>query len=351
MVSDYQDIYSVLQDMVDKRVGPVGSDPVLGGQGRLRLQGDWGAFNLTRTCGWLAQWVYDNTPDHRRSLIYTGRGMGDSFRALAAGEVDVAVATPAPFARLAQEGLGPFEGDPIPQLRALAVLPHRDGMIAVARADLQLEFLSDAADHPGPLRISLGSGDRDGFMGFAGDMLLKAAGMDLADVEAKGGVVTRHEQPFDCVADLREGRADVMISEAIMTPDWARLATEADVTFLPLSATEQQWIADRYGLGTLEVPAGYFPGVEHPLCVLDYAGWFIATTTDLPDDVAALLAGAVVFNSELLAGQYRHLPPERSPLAYPIDFRLASRTPIPLHPAAAQVYQDAENAQNEGAPR
>lgn len=322
------------------------NDPVLGAQGRLRLQGDWGAFNLTRTCGWLAQWVYDNTPEHRRSLIYTGRGMGDSFRALAAGEVDVAVATPASFARLARDGLGPFEGEPIPQLRALAVLPHRDAMIAVARANLGLTHLSDVADHPGPLRISLGSGDRDGFMGFAGDTLLRAAGVDLADVERKGGMVTRHEQPFDSVADLREDRADLMISEAIMTPDWARLATEADVTFLPLSVSEQQWLSEHYGLGTVEVPANYFPGVEQPLVVLDYAGWFVGTTTDLPDDIAALLATAVVSNSELLANQYRHLPPERSPLAYPIDFRLASRTPIALHPAAAEVFSQAEHAHN-----
>lgn len=312
-------------------------------EGRLRLQGDWGAFNLTRTCGWLAQWVYDNTPEHRQSVIYTGRGMGDSFRALAAGAVDVAVATPASFAALAVSGLGPFEGEPIPQLRALAVLPHRDAMIAVARADLGFSVLSDAARHPGPLRISLGAGDRDGFMGFAGDALLRAAGVDLADVEARGGMVSRHEQPFDSVADLREDRADLMISEAIMTPDWARLATEADVTFLPLSETERRWVADRYGLGTVQIPAGYFPGVEEPLMVLDYAGWFIATTADLPDEVAALLARAVVANSELLASQYRHLPPERSPLAYPIDYRQASRTPIALHPAAAEVYRDAEN--------
>ena len=317
-------------------------DSILGAQGRLRLQGDWGAFNLTRVCGWLAQWVYDNTADHRRSVIYTGRGMGDSFRALAQREVDVAVATPAPFARLAQQGLGPFEGEPIPELRALAVLPHRDAMIAVARADLGLTHLSDLAGHQGPLRISLGSGDRDGFMGFAGDTLLRAAGIDLGEVEAAGGAVVRHEQPFDSVADLREGRADVMISEAIMTPDWARLATEADVTFLPLSGAEQGWIHERYGLGTLEVPTGYFPGVEQPLTVLDYAGWFIATTSELPDEVAALLARAVVSSSEVLARQYHHLPAERSPLAYPIDHRSAGQTPIALHPAAAEVYRDAE---------
>ena len=310
--------------------------------GRLRLQGDWGAFNLTRACGWLAFWVYEQTPDHRRSVILTGRGMGDSFRALADGLVDVAVATPAPFARLAHQGLGPFAGRPIPQLRALAVLPHSDAMIAVARADLGFTRLADAATHPGPLRISLGTNDPDGFMGFAGDVLLQSAGVDLAVVEAKGGIVTRHEQPFDSIADLREGRADLMISEAIMTPDWTRLATEAEVTFLPVTPEQQGWLADRYGLGLVTVPGGYFPGVPDPLPALDYAGWMIATTDALPDADAALLARAVVEDSEVMAQQYRHIPVERSPLAYPITVRDARATSIPLHPAAAAVYDRAE---------
>ena len=322
------------------------ADPVLSTKGRFRLQGDWGAFNLTRACGWLAFWLYEQTPDHRRSIILTGRGMGDSFRALAEGVVDVAVATPASFARLAHEGIGPFAGDPIPQLRALAVLPHNDAMIAVARADLGFERLGDAAEHPGPLRISLGTNDPDGFMGFAGDALLASAGVDLAEIEARGGTVTRHEQPFDSVADLREGRADIMISEAIMTPDWTRLAREADVTFLPLTDDQQRWLADCYGLGAVEVPAGYFPGVPHALQALDYAGWIIATTDALPDEDAALLARAIVENSEVLARQYRHLPVAYSPMAYPVEVEVARRASIPLHPAAAAVYDEALRARS-----
>lgn len=317
-------------------------DPALTLDGRLRLQGDWGAFNLTRACGWLAFWVHEQTPEHRRSVICTGRGMGDSFRALADGFVDVAIATPASFARLAREGLGPFTGRAIPQLRGLAVLPHRDAMIAVARADLGFASLCDAAAHPGPLRISLGTNDADGFMGFAGDALLQAAGVDLAVLESRGGTVTRHEQPFDSVADLREGRADIMISEAIMTPDWTRLAAEADVTFLPLTQDEEHWLADRYGLGILEVPGGFFPGVPHSLRALDYAGWIVTTTDALPDADAALLARAVVEDSATFERQYRHLPAERSPLAYPITVQAARDTSIPLHPAAAAVYDHAQ---------
>lgn len=320
-------------------------DPALTLDGRLRFQGDWGSVNLTRTCGWLAHYVFDHTPDHRRSIIATGRGMGDSFRALAAGIVDVAVATPASFAPLALNGLGPFRDQAMPDLHALAVLPHRDAMIAVARADLGFTQLADVARYQAPLRISLGTGDCDGFMGLGGQMLLESAGVDLDTVVSRGGTITRHEEPFPSIHDLREGRADLMISEAIMTPDWTQLATETDVTFLPLTPDQQTWIAERYGVGGVEVPAGYFPGQDAPLPALDYAGWIILTTSKLPDEVAELLARAVVENAEVLARQYRHLPADRSPLAYPIDYRVARRTPVPLHPAAARVYDRAEQAE------
>ncbi|WP_353649482.1 TAXI family TRAP transporter solute-binding subunit [Nakamurella sp. A5-74] len=274
--------------------------------------------------------------------------MGDSFRALGEGLVDVAIATPASFSRLAHQGLGPFAGRAIPQLRAIAVLPHQDAMIAVARADLEFTQLSDAAAHPGSLRISLGTNDPDGFMGFAGDLLLESAGVDLTAIEANGGTVTRHEQPFDAIADLREGRADIMISEAIMTPDWTRLATTTEVTFLPVTVNQQQWLAGNFGLGIVEVPGGYFPGLPNPLPALDYAGWIIATTDALPDADAALLARAVVENSEVLAAQYRHLPADRSPLAYPITVGDARVTPIPLHPAAANIYDRFEQGELPG---
>lgn len=133
-----------------------------------------------------------------------------------------------------------------------------------------------------------------------------------------------------------------MISEAIMTPDWVRLATEAEVTFLSLTPPEQRWLAETYELGTRTVEGGYFPGVAAPLTVLDYAGWLVATTASLPDEVAALLARAVVEDPETLARQYRHLPVGRSPLHYPIDHREARLTPVPLHPAAAEVYRLAD---------
>ncbi|QNE21357.1 hypothetical protein F1D05_29850 [Kribbella qitaiheensis] len=304
----------------------------------LRLKADWGGANLTRAAGWITQWVWDNTTDHRQAVIYTGRGMGDNLRALGAGDVDIALATPASFARLAREGVGPFEGAPIPDLVALGVLPHRDAMIPVVRKDLGITTLAELAAHPGPLRISLGVNDPDGFMGFAADAVLSAAGVELEDVVARGGQVTRHEQPFDVIADLHEGRADVMISEAIMTPDWQELSRDGSVVLLSLADDEVAALDHRWGLRTIELPGGYFPHTADTIRALDYSGWIVAATSGLPDEFAQLVAQAFSVNSEALARGYRHLPVDYSPLRYPVDLPTAIATPIPLHPAAEAVY-------------
>ena len=94
----------------------------------LRFNGDWGAFNLTRICGWRAWGVFKRTGSVRH-VIYTGRGMADNVLALADGEVDVSVATPAGFARIARDGLGLFDGRAFPGLRAIGVVPHRDALL------------------------------------------------------------------------------------------------------------------------------------------------------------------------------------------------------------------------------
>lgn len=309
--------------------------------GPLRFRADWGGANLLRASGWLAQWVWEKTDAHRLSEIHTGRGMGDNLQAVSDGEVDVAFATPAAFAKLAREGRGPFDGRPLTNLVAIAALPHRDAMLPVVRAELGLNSLAEVAAYPGPLRVSLGANDRDGFMGFGGDIVLAAGGVDLEEIVKRGGTVTRHEQPFDVIDDLREGRADLMVSEAIMTPDWQALAREQDVRFLSLTSSEADSLQDSWGLGVIEIPAAYFPGQTEAIVGLDYSDWICATTTDLDDDTAALLAQAFITAGESLVRGYRHFPVEYSPLRYPIDYRVAGQTSIPLHPAAARAYEAA----------
>lgn len=308
---------------------------------RLRFNADWGGANLTRAAGWLAMYVYNHTSDHRLSVIQTGRGMGDNIQALAEREVDVAIATPASFAELAVRGVGPFEGRGNPDLRAIGTLPHNDAMLPAVRKSLGLGSLSDLKDLGRPVNFAMGVNDRDGFMGFAADAMLEAAGLDEAAIVAAGGQVFRHESPFAAIADYREGRADVMISEAIMTPDWIALAEDGDTDFISLTPAEESYLAAKWGLRSREIEPGYFPTIDYPITALDYGGWIILTTSDLPDDVATLLARAIIEDSDTFVRGYSHVPPRNSGLHYPIDFRIARQTPIQLHPAAEAAYDAA----------
>jgi TRAP-type uncharacterized transport system substrate-binding protein len=67
----------------------------------------------------------------------------------------------------------------------------------------------------------------------------------------------------------------------------------------------------------------------------------LVTTDALPDDVAYVLAWASIEEFGVLQHMYAHLTPERSPISYPVDPRLAARTPIPLHPGAERYFRKA----------
>ncbi|MFT4229815.1 MAG: TAXI family TRAP transporter solute-binding subunit [Microbacterium sp.] len=300
---------------------------------RVRFQADWGGANLTRVSGWLAQWLWEQTDGRIRSAILNGRGMGDNLRALTAGEVDIAVLTPTVYAAHAHAGTGPYEGAPATHLRGLAVLPHRDAMIAVARAGLGFARLSDAAG-AGPLRVGLGLGGPDGFMGHAAEVLLDAAGIPVASIQARGGTLVRHESPFDVLGELIDGNVDLAISEAVMAPAWQRLS---GVVHLGLDDAEALAVRAA-GFDTFELESGRLPGQRRALQVLDYSGWAVLTTDALDDEVAALIARAVCTHAGAIERHYRHLPVEASPLTYPVTATDAARMPLPLHPAAAAEY-------------
>ena len=55
-------------------------------------------------------------------------------------------------------------------------------------------------------------------------------------------------------------------------------------------------------------------------------------------DIAELLAFCIAETSDALERQYRHIPPERSPVTYPLTSAGLAKTAIPLHSAAARYY-------------
>lgn len=307
----------------------------------LRFMGDWGAINLTRICGWLAQEVWDHTPGDTRSLIYTGRGNADNLRAVAQGEVDVAVVTPSTFAEMALRGRGLFEGEAYPYLRALGEVPHVDRLLFAVRQDLGVTSLAEIRDGRVPLRLAISPNDGVSFPGYAAHRVLAGSGIAPEKLQEWGGTILEHERPFECLDDLNEGRADAVFHEAIMTPNWRDLANEHDLSYLPVESEVLDEVEQEFGWRRAVVEQGYLRGLEAGVETLDFSGYLVAVREDMPDDVAYLLAWILGETTSKLESQYHHLPADRSPVAYPIDRQTLASTAIPLHRAAADYYQRA----------
>jgi hypothetical protein len=95
--------------------------------GPVRFQSNWGGANRTGAVGWLAEWIWKHTPDHRSRLVDTGRSTGDNLQALADGNVDIAATAPAWAALSAQLGWRPFQTGRIPRFRSIAATRSNQG--------------------------------------------------------------------------------------------------------------------------------------------------------------------------------------------------------------------------------
>ncbi len=306
---------------------------------QLRFQGDWGGVNLTRICGWLAGEVANRAARGTRSTIRTGRGMGDNLTAVARGEVDVAVSTPAGFARMARAGQGPFADEPMPGLRAIGSLPHRDAMLVAIPAALGIRTFAELRAQRPALRLALSPNDGESFMGLGAEAVLEASGVPLSDIVAWGGELLLREQPQECVALVVSGEADAIAHEAIMTRWWQEMAEVRELAFLSLEDDAARQLEDELSLSTITVEAGFLPGLDEPVRAADFRGWMVVVREDLRDDVAGLLATIMVETSDFFERQYTHLPVRFSPLDYPITAQRLADTPIPLHPGAEAYYR------------
>lgn len=305
---------------------------------QLRFKGDWGAFNLTRICGWLA-WEFGRRAGSYHHVIHTGRGMADNLIALANGEVDVSITTPAGFARLARKGLGPFAGQPIPNLRAIGCLPHDDAMLIALRAELGVRTMAELRELKPAMRVALAPDDGESFMGFGAAAVLRASGVEPREIIEWGGEFLYGEDPSECLGVFMSGQADAVIQEAIMTPWWNDAAEANDLVFLSLEPEATERLQRELALDSREVNAGHLRGIDQAIQAVDFSGWLVVARDDLPDEIAETLATILTETSDFFERQYAHLPPRFSPLAYPISPEKLAAVPIPLHEGAQRHFR------------
>ncbi|MFJ6900685.1 TAXI family TRAP transporter solute-binding subunit [Streptomyces hokutonensis] len=298
----------------------------------LHLRGDWGGANLHRVCGWIAQELGDRSGPHTRIATWNSRGFIDAVRAVGRGEVHVALTTPAAFAVAALDGRGPYAAEFHPGLRALGVVPQRDRLVFGLRKSLGITTFEQLRRAKPGLRLATSVHDGVNHVGWAAHELLTRSGVD---VEGWGGGFLADERPFETLDHVAEGRADAIIHEAVMLPAWQEIGR--DLNFLGVEPDVLHSLHAELSWPDAVVPDDYFPGAAR-FRTLDFSDFLVLTREDLPEDLAYAIAWILGETRHVIESQYRHLPPDRSPVTYPLDPVAMGTTPIPLHPGAARYY-------------
>ncbi|MGW5876687.1 TAXI family TRAP transporter solute-binding subunit [Nocardiopsis terrae] len=308
-------------------------EPKIDRQLTLHLRGDWGTANLHRVCGWVAQELTDRAGPGTRIATWNSRGFSDAVRAVGHGEVDIALTTPTAFATAALDGRGVYSDEAFPQLRTLGVIPQRDRLVMAVHKSLDVTSFAELRESAPRLRLATSVRDGVNHVGLAAQELLERAGIDVL---GWGGQFLEDERPFESLDHVLAGRANAIIHEAVMLPHWQEFAP--DYRFLEVEEDVLTALHADYGWPAATVADGYFPGAGG-FRTLDFSDFLMVTTSDLDEDVAYAVAWVLGETRHIIEGQYRHLPPERSPITYPLDPPTMGRSPIPLHPGAERYYQ------------
>ncbi len=307
----------------------------------LNFMGDWGRANLHRALGWLCSELVYISGKHTDVAIHNGTAAVRNLLAVGRGQVDVALVTPEAFARMALDGVGPFAGERFPHLRSLGHIPQHDRMILAVRKELGITSFEDLRRKKTPLRIAIGHDDGDSFMGLAALKIMEKSGIPRAELEKWGGFYIEREAPRDCVDEILKGNTNAIFQEAIMTQYWHTMTDKIDFNFIEIEPRTRDTLKQELGWPTGTLPKGYMRGMDREMEFLDFSHFLLVTTTDLPDDIAYAMSWALIEKWSGLEDQYRHIKPERSPVSYPIDPKLACRSPIPLHPGAERYFRKA----------
>jgi TRAP transporter TAXI family solute receptor len=318
----------------------MGNAPHLNRSITLHFYGDWGQANLHRVCGWLAQEVGTHCGPHSRFAIWNGHGGTDAVRAVGRGQVDVALSTPAAFVAVALDGRGLYTDEAFPHLRALGSVPQIDRLVLAVDAKRSIHSFTELREQRVPLRIATSPDDGICHIGLAVQRIMALEGIPRATLESWGGGYLEAEHPLPCLTWAREGQADAVFQEAIMTSWWQELANSRDLTFIPIDAPVLDQLEREYSWPRAVLPARYFRNLDTPLETLDFSDFLVMVRADMPEDVAYLLTWCMGERRAALEAQYRHIPPERSPVSYPLDPAKMAHTPIPLHPGAAHYYSE-----------
>lgn len=310
---------------------------------QLDCVGDWGQANFHRILSWLSQEFGDRSGRRSRTRISSVLGAGlEALWEVNDGKIDLCIVTPHRMMDKALTGEGIFAGhDPMPRLRTLAVLPQNDRLVLAINPECGISSFDELRTRKAGLRIASSRNDEGNFIGYVADRFMEAHGISEDVLQSWGGSYVRAHRPDQCLNLVREGKADAVVQEAIMTPWWRDLIEGGVLRPISAEMDALKRLSNELNLPPRTIPAGYWKGQVQPINALDFSDFVLVVREDMADDVAYLLAWCLVETRENIERQYHHLPPERSPLSYPLDPKAMAKTVLPLHPGARRYYEEA----------
>lgn len=319
------------------------SEPSIKRSLTLNFVGDWGQANFHRICSWLTQQFCDRAGSRSRVAIWSIRGGGiEALQQVHDGEAQLCIATPAGLIKAAVTGEGIFaQFGPMAGLRTLAVLPQRDRMLLAIDPKFGIRSFEDLRRIRPPLRIATSFDDGTNFIGYVAMRMMEAHGITENELNSWGGKYVYSTRPEQALEKMRLGEVDAVLQEAIMTPWWRTLMEGQKAVPIPAEAEALARLANQCGFEPASIRGGFWEGIPEEIPALNFSDFLVIVRDDMPDDVAYLLTWCLVETRDAIEIQYAHLPPERSPLTYPLEPAAMAKTSIPLHPAAKSYYQEA----------
>lgn len=308
----------------------------------MHFVGDWGWANIHRVCGWLGAGLIERAaPGSRYAVWSTPYVASETIRLIGRGEHDLAFTTPAQMLRNAVDGVGLFAGERYPNLMSIGTFPQTDSLALAVDASLGLRDFDDIRKKKPKLHIATQPNDGVGYIGYVVDKLLAEAAVPREKILEWGGSFVDRGPPDQCIQAMRDGVANAVFYEAIMTPYWRNLARDRNLSFIRFDREVLDSLQRKYQWHTNILPAGSLHGLTADLECIDWSDWAGIVRPDFPEDVAYVLAWIATNTQEVIERQYRHMPPNVSPLTYPIVPQKVAQSPVPLHPGAARYYREA----------
>lgn len=307
----------------------------------LRLMGDWGNANFHLIVGLIAAHMRSRSAPGSQFWLKTGTGFRENIDALASGEVDLAVTTPYDVTlEWAREGRHFFAGTPYPQLRALGYYPQNDRLIFAVRADTGLTSFADIREQRFPLRVASTRRDPDNLLTYVIERVLELHGFSVDELLSWGGAWLGHDHPRKSLPQAIGGDANAVINEAVMVPQWYELVEKVPMRFIPFDPEVLATLQREYALHPAVFERGRLSNDVDVPC-LDFSNWAVAVRADMDEELAYHITAVLVEERGEMESRYRHLPPERAPLTYPIDpYKMCVGNGAPLHPGAERYYRE-----------